>query len=103
MLETPFWSAKGEVIILVCLAGVAEGADFVCIPAQHGKVLQKSLLKHENLASGGVSRELCDFTYSFTGAPGSNALPHSTTEIPARNKAATALIMVLLRSLCHQC
>ena len=42
VLEPPFWSAKGEVIILVCLAGVAEGADFVCIAAHHGGLFNQS-------------------------------------------------------------
>ena len=41
------------------------------------------------------------FTYSFTGAPGSNALPHSTREACASNKAATAFIMDLLRNPFH--
>ena len=42
VLQPPFWSAKGEVIILVCLAGVAEGADFVCIAAHHGGLFSQS-------------------------------------------------------------
>ena len=41
VLKPPFWSAKGEVIVLVCLAGVAEGADFVCIAAHHGAVISQ--------------------------------------------------------------
>ena len=42
VLKAPFWSAKGEVIILVCLAGIAEGADFVCVAAHHGGVFSQS-------------------------------------------------------------
>ena len=42
VLKAPFWSAKGEVIILVCLAGIAEGADFVCIAAHHGGLFSQS-------------------------------------------------------------
>lgn len=61
----------------------------------------KAKIKYERLASDGICRGFANPTYSFTGAPGSNALPHSTKETPASNKAATALIIVLLRSLCH--